>query len=171
MAAGRLPASICALWGLGATPSCCLKGRKPSGSPAVAVAPVEGHDTSQGPDSAGMPTGLSRPAPYLRLVMPFRGPRRGPVGRETIRRQRGRGHPRGPSGKVKPRRWSEAHESWRPSVLMPLAIAVIGWAVSVRGDEIPPQPVDGSISWVYRYADGKRLGRETGKPLFVVFRC
>jgi hypothetical protein len=54
---------------------------------------------------------------------------------------------------------------------MSLAIAAIGWAVPVPGGEVPPQPVDGSISWVYRYAEGKRLARATGKPLFVVFRC
>lgn len=36
---------------------------------------------------------------------------------------------------------------------------------------IPPEPVDGNISWVYSYSEGKELGRKTGKPLFVVFRC
>ena len=42
---------------------------------------------------------------------------------------------------------------------------------SSRADEIPPQPVDGKIVWLYRYADGQELARETGKPMFVVFRC
>lgn len=36
---------------------------------------------------------------------------------------------------------------------------------------IPPSPVSGKIHWVYSYAEGKELGRKTGKPLFVVFRC
>ena len=45
-----------------------------------------------------------------------------------------------------------------------------GWAV-LAGDIPAPVPVDGKIHWVYRYEEGKRLARETGKPLFVVFRC
>ncbi len=31
--------------------------------------------------------------------------------------------------------------------------------------------VDGKIDWVYDYEQGKSLSRETGKPMFVVFRC
>ncbi|GBD36161.1 hypothetical protein HRbin36_01282 [bacterium HR36] len=34
-----------------------------------------------------------------------------------------------------------------------------------------PNPVPGKIRWVYSYEEGKRLARETGKPLFVVIRC
>jgi hypothetical protein len=34
-----------------------------------------------------------------------------------------------------------------------------------------PVPVEGKIKWVYDYEEGKQLSRETGKPLFVVFRC
>ena len=33
------------------------------------------------------------------------------------------------------------------------------------------QPVDGLIKWVYDYEEGKRISRETGKPMFVVIRC
>ena len=36
---------------------------------------------------------------------------------------------------------------------------------------IKPTPVTGKIEWVYNYAEGQKLARETGKPLFVVFRC
>jgi hypothetical protein len=36
---------------------------------------------------------------------------------------------------------------------------------------VPPKPVESKIRWVYTYAEGKKLGKETGKPLFVVFRC
>ena len=44
---------------------------------------------------------------------------------------------------------------------------VIGLAV-----EAPkPTPVDGKIKWVYDYKEGQRLSKETGKPMFVVFRC
>ena len=48
---------------------------------------------------------------------------------------------------------------------------VFAWGVAATAGEIPPRPVDGEIAWVYRYAEGKRLARETGQPLFVVFRC
>lgn len=41
----------------------------------------------------------------------------------------------------------------------------------VRADVIPPQPVDGKLDWVYDYAEGQRRARDSGKPLFVVFRC
>jgi len=34
-----------------------------------------------------------------------------------------------------------------------------------------PQPVGGKIKWVYDYEQGKRLSRQTGRPMFVVFRC
>ncbi len=33
------------------------------------------------------------------------------------------------------------------------------------------QKVDGKISWVYDYENGKALSAESGKPMFVVFRC
>jgi hypothetical protein len=36
---------------------------------------------------------------------------------------------------------------------------------------IEPVPVTGKIEWVYSYAEGKKVARETGKPMFVVFRC
>ena len=34
-----------------------------------------------------------------------------------------------------------------------------------------PEPVSGKIKWVFDYQQGKRLSRETDKPMFVVFRC
>ena len=34
-----------------------------------------------------------------------------------------------------------------------------------------PQPISGKIKWVYDYQEGKRASQETGKPMFVVFRC
>ena len=40
-----------------------------------------------------------------------------------------------------------------------------------RAAAIEPTPVTGKIKWVYSYAEGQKLARETGKPLFVVFRC
>jgi hypothetical protein len=45
-------------------------------------------------------------------------------------------------------------------------------ASTVEAHEKPdPQPVDGKIDWVFDYEEGKKLSRETGKPMFVVFRC
>jgi hypothetical protein len=41
----------------------------------------------------------------------------------------------------------------------------------VLAENIPPQPVDGKIHWVYDYAEGQRLARTNHKPLFVVLRC
>lgn len=42
---------------------------------------------------------------------------------------------------------------------------------TLGADVIKPTPVEGAIKWVYSYEEGKRLARESGKPLFVVFRC
>jgi len=50
-------------------------------------------------------------------------------------------------------------------------VALLGTAAVGPTEPIPSQPVDGTIHWVYRYAEGQKLARETGKPLFVVFRC
>ena len=58
---------------------------------------------------------------------------------------------------------------WHKAFLAVLALA--GLATPAWGEEIPPQPVDGKINWVYTYAEGQRQARATGKPLFVVFRC
>lgn len=35
----------------------------------------------------------------------------------------------------------------------------------------PATKVDGNIDWVFDYEEGKQLSKETGKPMFVVFRC
>ena len=38
--------------------------------------------------------------------------------------------------------------------------------------ESPPrQDIDGKISWIFDYEDGKAESSRTGKPMFVVFRC
>jgi hypothetical protein len=51
-------------------------------------------------------------------------------------------------------------------------LVTVVWAGAAGGAEtIPPQPVNGTIAWVYRYDEGQRLARASGKPLFVVFRC
>ena len=33
------------------------------------------------------------------------------------------------------------------------------------------QKIDGLINWVYDYEQGRRLAKQTGRPMFVVFRC
>ena len=35
----------------------------------------------------------------------------------------------------------------------------------------PANPISGKIDWVYDYTEGQKLSQETGKPMFVVFRC
>ena len=51
-------------------------------------------------------------------------------------------------------------------------LAVMCLARPVSGQEkIPPLPVSGKITWVYDYAEGKAAARQSGKPMFVVFRC
>jgi hypothetical protein len=53
-----------------------------------------------------------------------------------------------------------------------LSLATGHFAGSVPAQEkIPPQPVTGKIAWLYDYATGKQAARESGKPMFVVFRC
>ncbi len=42
---------------------------------------------------------------------------------------------------------------------------------SAAASDLQPIPVTGKIQWVYSYAEGQTLARQTGKPLFVVFRC
>ncbi len=50
-------------------------------------------------------------------------------------------------------------------------VILVCFVSSVWGDEIPPQPVDGKINWLYSYVEGQKLAHETGRPMFVVFRC
>jgi hypothetical protein len=49
--------------------------------------------------------------------------------------------------------------------------AVVCGAGAVPGGDVPTKAVDGKITWLHSYQEGKRLARESGKPLFVVFRC
>ena len=52
-------------------------------------------------------------------------------------------------------------------MLLAAALSTTG----LGGERPEPQPVEGKIRWVYDYEQGKRLSRDTGKPMFVVFRC
>lgn len=52
------------------------------------------------------------------------------------------------------------------------ALGCLGLLVQhARAADIAPQPLEGKIKWVYSYAEGKKLAAETGKPIFLVFRC
>ncbi len=52
-----------------------------------------------------------------------------------------------------------------------LALIALNAATALALEKPEPQPVGGKIKWIYGYEEGKRLSRETGKPMFVVFRC
>lgn len=56
-------------------------------------------------------------------------------------------------------------------VVVLASLAVWLFAGRASAAEVEPIPVMGKIEWVLSYADGQKLARETGKPLFVVFRC
>ena len=57
------------------------------------------------------------------------------------------------------------------AMLFLLVIAFFDGSVSTALDRIPSQPVDGTITWIYDYDEGKRLAQQSGKPIFLVFRC
>ncbi len=54
-----------------------------------------------------------------------------------------------------------------------LGLAVVWGAVSLAAaaERPEPQPLSGKINWVFDYEEGKRLSRDSGKPLFVIIRC
>jgi hypothetical protein len=52
-----------------------------------------------------------------------------------------------------------------------MAGAMILTGSQIHAAEVERIPLSGKIHWVYSYADGQRQARETGKPMFVVFRC
>jgi hypothetical protein len=59
------------------------------------------------------------------------------------------------------------------SLLVCLAVLIVSSSIRVfsAGQTVPSIPVTGKIQWVLSYSEGQKLARETGKPLFVVFRC
>ena len=44
-------------------------------------------------------------------------------------------------------------------------------AVPSMAQTPPVQKLDGLVNWVYDYEQGRKLAGQTGKPMFVVFRC
>ncbi len=57
--------------------------------------------------------------------------------------------------------------------LILMSVLLIGGAcIAARGAEKPAQQdISGKIEWVYDYEEGRRASRETGRPMFIVFRC
>lgn len=51
-----------------------------------------------------------------------------------------------------------------------IAVGMINAAASAV-EKPAAVPVDGKIKWVYDLEAGQRQSRESGKPLFIVFRC
>jgi hypothetical protein len=51
------------------------------------------------------------------------------------------------------------------------AAAALFWLPAAHAADVPVKPLTGKITWVHSYAEGKKLAGQTGKPLFVVFRC
>jgi hypothetical protein len=43
--------------------------------------------------------------------------------------------------------------------------------VCTAQEKPPATEVDGNIDWVFDYQQGKQISQNTGKPMFVVFRC
>ena len=57
------------------------------------------------------------------------------------------------------------------SAIFALLIAISTATHSTAQDKPAPTPVDGKIEWIFDYEKGKQLAKESGKPMFVVFRC
>ncbi len=64
------------------------------------------------------------------------------------------------------------HSPTHQVVAATLTVSAIFCGASLGAVEKPQATeISGKIKWTYDYEDGKRLCRETGKPMFVVFRC
>ena len=69
------------------------------------------------------------------------------------------------------------HFSWPPiptirccALLLAACLLVLGHH-STAAEKIAIQPIAGTINWIYSYPEGRQRARQSGKPLFVVFRC
>lgn len=49
--------------------------------------------------------------------------------------------------------------------------ACMSTSATLAAESPAAQPVTGKITWVYDYNEAKRVSKQTGKPMFVVFRC
>ena len=60
-----------------------------------------------------------------------------------------------------------------PMKLLPMILPLFTLCAATAAaiDKPEPEPVGGKVKWVYDYEEGRRLSRETDKPMFVVFRC
>ncbi|MFT5526570.1 MAG: hypothetical protein ACI9G1_004063 [Pirellulaceae bacterium] len=57
------------------------------------------------------------------------------------------------------------------ALVAPLLLVTALLDIVAAAEKPAAVPVIGKIKWVYDYEEGKRLSSETGKPMFVVFRC
>jgi len=53
------------------------------------------------------------------------------------------------------------------ALLVMSLFAASAWAI----EKPKPQEIEGKIRWGFDYKEGQRISRDTGKPMFVVFRC
>lgn len=51
-------------------------------------------------------------------------------------------------------------------VIVMLVLPAVAWSQKPEPDRI-----SGKIRWVFDYEQAKQLSQDTGKPMFVVFRC
>ena len=56
-------------------------------------------------------------------------------------------------------------------VLLVVFALLAGALHPTRAATIAPVKVTGTIEWIYDYEEGRKLARESGPPMFVVFRC
>ncbi len=54
--------------------------------------------------------------------------------------------------------------------VIPLLL-LAGATTTFAAEKPESQPIGGKITWVYDYEDAQGISRDTGKPMFVVFRC
>ncbi len=56
-------------------------------------------------------------------------------------------------------------------VFVSLGLFAMPAPICAAQDKPPATEVDGNIDWVFDYEQGKQISQDTGKPMFVVFRC
>ena len=52
-----------------------------------------------------------------------------------------------------------------------LSCQILSIGLSYSQEKPSPSEVSGDIEWVFDIAEGQKISQETGKPMFIVFRC
>ena len=60
---------------------------------------------------------------------------------------------------------------WVLQIVVLVGVTFVMTTPSSAIEKPATERVSGKIDWVYDYEKGKALSKETGKPMFVVFRC